>query len=444
MVSKNFKHTVNILSSYINALYLLRKFKNRDDLRDWQEKKMRLFFNEVLSKSPFYKNYSYENFQEIPVISKADMMKDFSIINTVGVGKEEAMSTALQAEGTRFFDATVRGYTVGLSSGTSGSRGLFIVSPEEQEAWAGIMLAQTLGCSLLRKQRIALFLRSNSNLYEKIGESKHISFTYFDITQRISSHFEDLTELAPTALTAPASVLKYLAQAQKKREIDILPRHIFSCAEVLDLKDQLFIEQVFQVPVRQIYQCTEGLLGVSDKENSLRLNEEYVFIEKEYVDKERTRFVPIITDFTRKSQPIVRYRLDDILVEQKQENLIFTKISQIEGRCDDIFYFIAQPNQQKQTTAIYPDALRQAIISSGVGYEEYQLIQGGYDAITFKIHPALEPKDQKNIVDAIISLSERNNCLPPSVNFAPYDFKVGAQKLRRIIRQFEAEAVSAA
>lgn len=35
-------------------------------------------------------------------------------------------------------------------------------------------------------------------------------------------------------------------------------------------------------------------------------------IEKEWLDE--TRFVPIITDLMRTSQPIVRYRLDDVLV----------------------------------------------------------------------------------------------------------------------------------
>lgn len=437
MVSKDIKRTINILSSYINALHLQKKFKARADLQDWQEKKLRLFFDEVLIKSPFYKNYSYESFYEIPIISKSDMMHNFSQINTVGVSKQDAMSTALQAEKTRSFDATVKGYTVGLSSGTSGSRGLFLVSTEEQEKWAGIMLAQTLGYSLFQKQKIALFLRSNSNLYEKVEKSKRVSFTYFDITQRLSSHFEALTKLAPTVLTAPASVLKYLAQAQRQHKILISPRHIFSCAEVLDLEDQAFIEQAFQVPIRQIYQCTEGLLGISDKEGVIRLNEEYVFIEKEYIDKEKTRFIPIITDFTRKSQPIVRYRLDDILVEQKQKNSIFTKIVHIEGRCDDIFYFIAKPNQQQKITTIFPDTLRQAIVSSGVYYDEYQLIQNNYDAITFKTQPVLKSKDKKNIVDAIDLLSEKNNCLPPSLNFARYDFKIGAKKLRRIIRQFE-------
>ncbi len=62
--------------------------------------------------------------------------------------------------------------------------------------------------------------------------------------------------------------------------------------------------------------------------------------KKEYLDD--SRFYPIITDFKRTSQPIYRYRLNDILVEEKSPcpcGSVFTRIAKIEGRSDDIFYF---------------------------------------------------------------------------------------------------------
>lgn len=47
--------------------------------------------------------------------------------------------------------------TVGLSSGTSGNRGLFLVSEREQDAWTGTVLAKLLPGGLWRKARIAFF-----------------------------------------------------------------------------------------------------------------------------------------------------------------------------------------------------------------------------------------------------------------------------------------------
>jgi hypothetical protein len=37
------------------------------------------------------------------------------------------------------------------------------------------------------------------------------------------------------------------------------------------------------------------------------------YIEKDWIDEKSGRFSPIITDFNRKTQPIIRYKLDDIL-----------------------------------------------------------------------------------------------------------------------------------
>ncbi|MFW2308254.1 adenylate synthase, partial [Aliarcobacter butzleri] len=75
------------------------------------------------------------------------------------------------------------------------------------------------------------------------------------------------------------------------------------------------------------------------KEGNLHLNEDIVYIEKDWIDEKSGRFSPIITDFNRKSQPIIRYKLDDILILEKQScpcGCVFTRIKKIEGRCDDI------------------------------------------------------------------------------------------------------------
>ncbi len=56
----------------------------------------------------------------------------------------EASAAAEKAETSRDFTPTVRGVTVGLSTGTSGARGVFMVSPAERQRWAGTMLAKLL------------------------------------------------------------------------------------------------------------------------------------------------------------------------------------------------------------------------------------------------------------------------------------------------------------
>ena len=71
----------------------------------------------------------------------------------------------------------------------------------------------------------------------------------------------------------------------------------------------------------------------------LHLNEDIVYIEREYLDDRR--FVPVVTDLERKAQPIIRYRLNDILVERKEPcgcGSPFLALEKIEGREDDVFF----------------------------------------------------------------------------------------------------------
>jgi len=90
----------------------------------------------VIRRSSFYRDY-YQGYdlgdlESLPVIDKAIMMENFDTLNTAGISKDEAFSVALKAERSRDFTISIRNITIGLSSGTSGNRGLFLASPKER------------------------------------------------------------------------------------------------------------------------------------------------------------------------------------------------------------------------------------------------------------------------------------------------------------------------
>lgn len=141
-------------------------------------------------------------------------------------------------------------------------------------------------------------------------------------------------------IAAPPSLLRRLAEAVRTGKLNVKPQRVISVAEVLDPLDREYIGQAFGQIVHQIYQCTEGFLGCTCPYGTLHLNEDLVYIEKEYVPGKDRTFVPIVTDFSRMTQPIVRYRLNDLLTESDEPcpcGSPFTAIERIEGRCDDIF-----------------------------------------------------------------------------------------------------------
>jgi putative adenylate-forming enzyme len=304
-------------------------------------------------------------------MDKAIMMQNFDQMNTARLKLDELLACALQAERTRDFRPVVDGYSVGLSSGTSGSRAVFVVSPAERAQWAGAMLARLLPRGLFAGERVALFLRANNNLYTSI-RNPWVSFEFFDLLTPLEEHFKRLGRYAPTIVVGPAQVLRNLALAKQEGRIDVHPRKVISGAEVLESFDKALLKQVFG-DVGEVYQATEGFLASTCPHGTLHLNEAHVHVEPQWIDA--TRFVPIITDFSRVTQPIVRYRLDDILVKDAAPCRCGSHemaLERIEGRCDDM---LRLPGIGGQSIDVIADGISRAIAQTLPLAADYRLIQ---------------------------------------------------------------------
>ena len=434
---------LNILWHYLQTKYW-RRFSSREELLAWQDKQVRDFLAYILPKSQFYAKYyagfDLQNWQALPIIDKALMMNNFDELNTVVIKKSEAFTIAEQAEKSRNFNSNLQGFTVGLSSGTSGNRGLFLVSKKEQQAWAGTILAKGLPKSILAKQSIAFFLRANSNLYETVN-SRRIQFKYFDLFQPVASHIAELNHYAPDILVAPPSMLRLLADAQNQGELRISPLKIVSVAEVLDPLDEVHISQAFGQIIHQIYQCTEGFLASTCQYGTLHLNEDMVVIEKEYLDRDAGKFMPIITDFHRQTQPIIRYRLDDILTECQNPcacGSVLTAIASIEGRKDDIFYLPSETGEK--LIPIFPDFIRRAIIIASAEIAEYIVVQKSPNLleIYLKVPQELQGEIERKVNQSLGDLFARSHSQIPQIVYSEYQPKTQpAQKLRRVKREFK-------
>lgn len=371
------------------------------------------------------------------MVNKSILMDNFDKINTKNLKKEECFNLALKSEENRDFAPMINDISIGLSSGTSGSRGLFCADASERSLWAGIILAKVLPKSILSKQKIALFLRANNNLYDRLNSNK-IIFKFFDMIIPIKEHVKELKSYNPDYLVAPASVLCQIAKLLESGELTIHPQKVFSAAEVLDKADEKYLEKIFKQKIHQLYQCTEGFLAATCKFGNLHINEEYIVIEKQYLDKENGRFIPIITDLFRKTQPIVRYRLNDILVENNKPcpcGSHHLRLDAIEGREDDIFTFRSLHNDNEEVV-IYPDFLRRAVISAHSKIEEYRVIQHSVNKVEIQFFA--ENTYRKEIQDAILSnfqlLFKRFNSKKPEIFFADYQHLDITQKKKRIMK----------
>ena len=70
------------------------------------------------------------------------MMTHFNELNTLGVDRDQALEMAIRGEQTRDFTEMNGEVAVGLSSGTSGHRGVFVTTEKERSMWAASDLSQ--------------------------------------------------------------------------------------------------------------------------------------------------------------------------------------------------------------------------------------------------------------------------------------------------------------
>lgn len=410
----------------LRAFLTTKNFTEHKQLQRFQQKKLQHILKN--HHTQFYPHS--EHLADYPVIDKKIFMAHFAHINRAGIDEQTALQVALQAENSRDFSPTlntkVGKLTVGLSSGTSGSRGIFLVSASEAAQWAGYILKRLLPKPWLRQHRIAFFLRANSNLYETVS-SRLIDFAFYDLLTPLTQHIAQLNQQQPSVLIAPAQVLVQLAQ---NPHVAITPEKIISVAEVLDSSDKAIIAKRFEQTIHQVYQCTEGFLAHTCEHGQLHLNEDIVYIEKDWLDKKSGRFMPIITDFNRRTQPMIRYRLDDILVADTSQapcpcGSVFTQLSAIEGRCDDSLQVL---DIHGKPYVLYPDFVRRAIISTAEKITEYRVTQHGS-----QLHIELAPLSaQYAVAAAMQQLFHTHGVLPLHIHFAQYTPSAAHEKRRRV------------
>lgn len=420
---------LRILGHYLK--YKNRKFKTREKIEAFQQKKLKKQLRFVTAHSAFYRNYEGKQLSDYPIMDKKSMMDNFNELNTKGIDRDEAMRFAIEGERTREFDERLNGVTIGLSSGTSHSRGIFLVADKEQDQWAGYVLAKFLPRSILEPCKIAFFMRADSKLYQSVGSDK-IQFIFFDIYKDMNANIRKLQECGADLLVAQPSVLLSLASAVKEGGLTIRPKKVISIAEVLEEKDAAYIRECFKVDViHQVYQCTEGCLATTCEYGTIHLNEDIVYFEKERIDEHR--FIPILTDFTRTSQPMIRYRMNDVLVERKEPcpcGCAFTALEKIEGREDDVFRFHRNDGTIEK---IYPDFIRRCILFAGE-IIEYRVVQTEEGLL--QIYADLSEDMTKRVRQEFELMLHEHECKPVEISFFPYEVVKGV-KLKRVESRYK-------
>lgn len=294
----------------------------------------------TVARTPAIATLAGQPLDAFPVVRPETLRQDFDDWNTLGLtrSKAEAAARAGEAGGS----AEVRpGVTAGFSSGSSGRRGLFLASAAERAGYLGHILARLLPAdALFQPTRIALCLRADNRLYADVGEAGPFRFLFIGLDVPAPDRFERLRAFSPDVLIAPGQVLAELTRGTLAAQSGSWPlRRLFYGAEPLGELERSWIGAVLGVRPDPLYQATEGFLGAACRFGTLHLNEDVLIVEREPVPG-TNRFLPIVTDLRRTTQPMIRVRVADLLEPMDGPcpcGSPLTAVKPVEGRLEDLW-----------------------------------------------------------------------------------------------------------
>lgn len=440
--------TKSFLLFYLLCKYRFKYF-HKKDIQQYQARRAKAVVQYAVTHSKFfhhhYSGYDLNNIWSLPTVNKKIMMENLTDYNTVGLSKEEIVRFCLEVEESRDFSRRLKEFNVGMSSGTSGNKGVEIVSLREEKYMKAALFAR-FDFPKKEKINLAFILRVSAPAFN-LGKYGH-TLTYISQLLSIDEIKHQLEKIQPNVVSAPASMLKILAKEVERGHISIKPKRLISYAEVLYSDVQEYLEQVFGCSVHQIYKCTEGPIAISCPSGSLHINEDLVAIETLMEDGSVTPIGEpcqklVVTDLHKTSQPIIRYELNDIITLSSHTcgcGSAFRVIQNIQGRADDLFW--AKNIKTGEWQFIFPDYISRAIITSSDMIDEYQAIQNSPSDIVVRLqlkdNTLCERFEEKQLIHNIQAVFLRYHCKKPKISlvFEKPQLNTYSHKLIRIHRNF--------
>jgi putative adenylate-forming enzyme len=409
------------LAAFAKARYLAARLRSRAAIVRHHDRQLDRLLAQRLPRFPFYRPHLHGGFATLPVMDKAALMANFAGCNLGGFSADVVRQSL--AEGRPGPD----GFHFGQSTGTSGNRGYYVISEKERFVWLGTILAKTLPDALWRSHRVAIALPGMSSLYSSASNGSRITLAFFDTAEGMAAWEDALAGFAPDTIVASPKVLRHLAERGK------LPAQaIFSGAEVLDPLDRAVIEAATGRTVREIYMATEGLFGVSCLHGALHLAEDVVHFEWEDVPGNGALKVPVVTDFTRTAQAMVRYRMNDLLELSDEPcacGSAFQQVKAVHGRADDIFLLAGDDGA---IVTVTPDLVRNAIVDAHPGIADFRAVQTGPATITVMLAGA--DAEMESRVHAALERRLARFGITASIDFGDGIAVAFDSKLRRVRR----------
>jgi putative adenylate-forming enzyme len=390
----------------------------------------------AMERSPFYQRFhrglEREPLHALPVLTKATMMEHFDELVTdraVRLADTEAFLRGDRALGL-FRDR----YVALATSGSTGRRGVVLFDPEEwmtalamiirPMAWAG------LHARLVNRRRLAMIASTTPWHYSAHVtaslSSRLVPTLSLDASEPLTTMVQRLNEWQPHVLTVYPSVLRQLADEQLAGRLRIRLGTIASSAEVLPDDTRRRVREAWNLQVFDTYGATEyAPISAECAAGRKHLFEDEAIIE---VVDERGRPVPsgelgdrlLLTIFNRRTQPLIRYEISDMVKPLDgacECGRPFRMIESIEGRIEDVLHFPARDGST-DAVSIHPNLFHHLLETVPATGWQVRQEEDGVSVLLIGLHDrsACAP-----LVESVRQALHDHGALVRSVQVSPVD-----------------------
>jgi phenylacetate-coenzyme A ligase PaaK-like adenylate-forming protein len=365
------------------------------------------------ASSPYYREL-YRDLPErvedpmvLPVTSKKALMARFNDWGTdrdVTVEPVQAFVNNLEVVGERFLGK----YTVATTSGTTGTRGIFLLDSRSMAVTNTLLLRMmsawlSIGDIVGMVQgggRTAMVMATGGHFASAVAAARlrkghrwHRKIIgVFPVQTPLPELVARLNRFRPAIVAPYASMAALLASEQEAGRLRINPALMVLSAEGLPEGEYDRIARAFGTKVRDSYAATEcPFLSYRCEHGWLHVNSDWVLLEP--VDAEYHPVEPgdpshtvLVSNLANRVQPILRYDLGDSILQRPDPCPCGNPLPaiRVQGRAADVLTF---PTERGEQVTIAPLAFG-TLVDRIPGIELIQIVQSAPTVLRVRLRPA--------------------------------------------------------
>lgn len=394
--------------SVINVWLKMREMKKienmtQDQIETLQHKRLIHLLKNVIKKSDFYRCYYEEHginlknidqisIEDLPVIDKKTMMDNYDdFVCDHNLRKNDLESFLSNRDKLR---SKYKGiYEVLHTSGSSGRIGIFAYGPKDWATLKALALTRITMSALNPFSKVHMaYYGATDGHYAGVCLTKDAPRTFFkylpvNISHPIQDSIDALNSYKPDCLIGYSSGIYLLALEQLKGGLRIRPKRIVCSADSLTVNMAETIYNAFHVTPIESYTSTEsiGMAAQCRMNRGLHLFNDCHLFEIIKANGEPAKSGEsgnlMLTSLYNYTQPLIRYRTDDVVVLDERNcscGCPFPLIKKIAGRVEDSIHFEKLDGSREY---LHPIVFVEFYVA---GLEKLQIVQTGKNRLMMK------------------------------------------------------------